>query len=46
MTSGATRVCKAEAELANTQIIDLTLTLAPNQEKGGYRPKVEYAPRS
>lgn len=40
-----TRICTAEAELANAQIIDLKITLALNPETGGYIPKIEYAPR-
>jgi predicted outer membrane protein len=41
------RVCKAEAELANGQIIDLTITFNPKPEDPTmFIPKVDYVPRA
>lgn len=41
------RVCTAEAELANGQMLDLKVTFTPSTENpGNFVPKVEYAPRA
>ena len=45
--AAAVRVCKAEAELANGQIIDLKVTFNPKPEVPTmFVPAVEYAPRA